>query len=355
MNAHADFKRIAPVVPVIKADELAYVAFERKDVATMTRFLTDFGFILLEGTPGSSLFFRTHGPTHYCVEIVPSARDHFIGAGFIAAKEADLDTLSTASGCPVETITDAPGGGKRVRLTDPDGSRVDVIFGFTPNTPRDARRELLVANTPQVKKRVDAEVRTEMGPTPIFRVGHFVLFTPDFKACVDWYQKWLGFLPTDVLTDAEGNPVGGFWRLNRGDKPADHHNLAIFASDHSGVHHISTETLDVDAIGQGQQYLRHKGWNHYWGIGRHLLGSQFFDYWLDPTGSGLEWEHYADGDVMTDKYETGYYVVSRRELWAWGDDLPDVTKPPPGAVDSAPPHLKGLMVEWDKPARPWLP
>lgn len=351
MNAQPDFKRIRRVEPVIKADELAYVTFERKDADRMVRFLTDFGLVPVEGTSGS-FFFRGRGTNPFCVEIVPSDRDHLVGLGFMAKSPADLETLAAASGCAVED-SDKPGGGKRVRLTDPDGSLVDVICGFTPASPLETRQDLLPANTPRDKRRINEGVRTPLAPTPIHRLGHVVLFTPDFAATTNWYMKWLGFLPTDILTPADGNPCGGFFRLNRGANPADHHNLAVFASGGPGVHHVSFESLDVDEIGQGQQYLKATEWTHFWGIGRHLLGSQFYDYWLDPTG--LEWEHYADGDVMTEDFDEGYFLVNRGELWAWGDDLPESTRTPPEAIAEAPPHLKGLLTEWAKSSRPWLP
>mgnify|MGYP002260725590 CR=1 FL=1 len=48
--------------------------------------------------------------------------------------------------------------------------------------------------------------------------------------------------------------------------------------------HSAYEVVDLDAVGQGQQVLRAKGHKHLWGIGRHVLGSQIFDYWFDPDG-----------------------------------------------------------------------
>ena len=33
-----------------------------------------------------------------------------------------------------------------------------------------------------------------------------------------------------------------------------------------------------------------------WGVGRHILGSQIFDYWKDPWGHELE--HWTDGDLF---------------------------------------------------------
>ncbi|HVV70850.1 MAG TPA: VOC family protein [Verrucomicrobiae bacterium] len=352
MSTETNFRKIQRVEPVIRADELGFVVFERRDAQSMARFFEDFGMVRLEDAPGPSLYFRGYGRAPYCVEIIPSNEDSFVGSGFFARNEADLERLAETAGIPVESVT-APGGGRRVRLRDPEGWQVDVVCGFRPAAPlQNERAERTPENTPLKKLRVDKEVRIPIRPTPVHRLGHVVLFAPNFEVTSCWYMKWLGMLPTDVLTDAEGYPRGAFFRLNRGEKPSDHHNVAIFAAASRGVHHVSTETLDVDDIGQGQQYLKAKGWKHFWGIGRHLLGSQIFDYWLDPVG--LEWEHYADGDVMTEKYTEGYHLISRRDLWAWGDDLPSATKPSPGAIENAPSYLKGLLVEWDKPPRPWL-
>ena len=44
------------------------------------------------------------------------------------------------------------------------------------------------------------------------------------------------------------------------------------------------------------QHLRDRGYRHSWGIGRHIQGSQIFDYWRDPDK--MMFEHYADGDVF---------------------------------------------------------
>lgn len=45
------------------------------------------------------------------------------------------------------------------------------------------------------------------------------------------------------------------------------------------VHHSSFETNDFDTQALGHDYLRSKGWTNCWGLGRHVLGSQIFDYW----------------------------------------------------------------------------
>ena len=90
--------------------------------------------------------------------------------------------------------------------------------------------------------------------------------------------------------------------------------------------HSAFEVHDLDAVGLGQQVLRQKGHKHEWGIGRHILGSQVFDYWSDQDG--FKFEHYADGDVYTSDYETGYHPLSTQGLYQWGQDFPTTfTKP----------------------------
>jgi hypothetical protein len=172
---------------------------------------------------------------------------------------------------------------------------------------------------------VNGTVRRATAPSPIFKLGHIVLQRPDFRRATQWYMRHFGLLPSDIQYLPSGHPGLGFFRLDRGKEPADHHSLAVLGGPGTNLLHVSFETLDLDSVGQGNQYLQERGWTHFWGIGRHMLGSQIFDYWKDPVGD--EWEHYADGDLMDASYPTGYSALTRGSLWAWGDDLPDTMRP----------------------------
>ena len=56
-------------------------------------------------------------------------------------------------------------------------------------------------------------------------------------------------------------------------------------------------TGDIDAIFQDHEYIKRLGkYDHMWGIGRHLLGSQVYDYWADPWGRMHE--RWADTDRL---------------------------------------------------------
>jgi hypothetical protein len=337
--------------PLLRADALAAVVFERRNVERMARFLLDFGFRPCDGAAGSSRYFRSYGDQPFAVEVIPSARDAFVGFAIAAREAADLQALADHEGVSVEPRL-TPGGGAQVRLTDPDGRRVDLVHGPEPVAPLPTRTAVAAVNTPFHRTRLDKTVRTPVEPAPVFRLGHVVLQTTDFRVTADWYMRRFGFLPSDVLTLPGGEPALGFFRFDRGAEPADHHSLAILEGPAPALLHVSTETLDIEAVGQGHQHLRAQGWTHYWGLGRHLLGSQIFDYWKDPAGD--EWEHYADGDVMSDRYPTGYHALDRGGLWTWGDDLPDSMRPKAPPPDHAPARAKGAYQALSIPPRPWL-
>ncbi|AEG50180.1 Glyoxalase/bleomycin resistance protein/dioxygenase [Sphingobium chlorophenolicum L-1] len=338
--------------PIMRADAVAYVVFARRDIATMVRFLEDFGFVDTRISLDQRRFLRGYGSQPYCVELIASDQDGFVGFGFTARSANDLERLAQATGATVEPH-DAPGGGQRLRLHDPDGVRVDVVHGGAPVAPLPVREALSAVNTPTVARRINTPLRTELAPSPVFRIGHVVLQSTNFETTSSWYAQHLGVLPTDILSVADGSPALGFFRLDRGQEPTDHHSLAILAGPSPAMLHISTETIDLDAIGQGHQYLRGRGWSHHWGIGRHLLGSQIFDYWKDPVGD--EWEHYADGDLMTADHPTGHDRLSRAGLWVWGDDLPESMRPPGPLPADAPPIARRIVDALLVPPRPWLP
>lgn len=50
------------------------------------------------------------------------------------------------------------------------------------------------------------------------------------------------------------------------------------------MHHSSFETHDFDTQVLGHDWLREKGYKNCWGVGRHVLGSQIFDYWYEYSG-----------------------------------------------------------------------
>lgn len=64
------------------------------------------------------------------------------------------------------------------------------------------------------------------------------------------------------------------------------------------------------------QWLVAKGYDPAWGVGRHVLGSQVFDYWFTPDDFLVE--HYSDGDLVNCHTETGYLEATNEALAIWG-------------------------------------
>ena len=136
-------------------------------------------------------------------------------------------------------------------------------------------------------------------PAEIERLGHVVLGTTRFRAALDWYLDTLGLIVSDFLHldgQRERGPVMAFIRCDQGSVPADHHTLAMLLAPQTGYVHSAYQLTDLDEVAASGQYLRDRGYRHSWGIGRHIQGSQIFDYWRDPDR--LMFEHYADGDVF---------------------------------------------------------
>jgi hypothetical protein len=83
-----------------------------------------------------------------------------------------------------------------------------------------------------------------------------------------------------------------FYNLDLGKHYTDHHCFFHFQTfpnqKYTGPHHSSFEVHDVDVQLQGHYHLKSKDYKLMWGVGRHLLGSQIFDYWYDTDGFIVE-------------------------------------------------------------------
>jgi hypothetical protein len=310
--------------PTTKASALAYLMFDRPDLAKAEHFLNDFG--LRTVSRGEALLLlRGTAASHFCCVVRKASKSRFVGFGLQVDNRADLDALAKLPGASDVERSRLPGGGYVVRLTDPSGFRVDAIWGQAPAATL-SHRPPLPFNSVDAAVRINGTQRPPEHAPEIIRLGHIVLELADYQETCAWYAQHFGFIPSDVQVLPDGSPVVAFMRLDLGDKPADHHTLALAQGFVSTYSHSAYEVVDADAVGMGQRVLREKGWTHAWGIGRHILGSQIFDYWQDPWGD--KHEHYCDGDLFTAEVPTGLHAVSREAMAQWGPAMPrSFTKP----------------------------
>lgn len=310
--------------PTVKAQKLAYLLFELPDLNKAESFLKDFGLSTLKRDE-QNLFMRSANAEHFCYRATLADKEQFIGFGFTVNEFTDLEKLSQRPDASSIQDSANPGGGQCVRLTDPNGFVVEAIYGQEPAQALQHRNALPLNFALQTPRINDTQRPPERSPE-VLKLGHVVLEVADFQATCAWYTECFGLIPSDVQVLPDGSPAVVFMRLDLGDTPADHHTLAIAQGFMPLYSHSAFELVDADAIGMGQRILREKGWKHSWGIGRHILGSQIFDYWQDPWGHKLE--HYCDGDVFTQDVPMGVHPVSRDAMAQWGQEMPkSFTKP----------------------------
>ena len=114
-----------------------------------------------------------------------------------------------------------------------------------------------------------------------------------------------------------------FFHLDLGGEYSDHHTLFLqrgSPGQKTAVHHCSFEVEDFDTQVLGHEFLLSRGYKLLWGVGRHILGSQIFDYWKDTSGFTVE--HYADGDVVNQDTEVLRQEAGPNTLSVWGPPLP---------------------------------
>lgn len=302
---------------IIRIEDLAFVRFRAPDLLAMRAFLEDFGLRIVENDD-QRLVARGTGPSPV-LHITELGEPGFAGVAFRAASMEDLERLAQAEGLATEPL-DVPGGGRRLVLSDPDGHQVEVVAGQAEAEPLEAP-PAGVWNSASAHPRQRATKRLAAGPAQVVRFGHVVLNSSDFRTSERWYKERFGFITSDEIQVSPEMSIGAFLRCNRGDTPTDHHTLFLAQSPKGpGFNHAAFEVADLDDLMLGHERLKAAGWVAEWGVGRHILGSQVFDYWSDPWGHTLE--HWTDGDLFT--AADGSNMASLQDLVGvqWGPPLP---------------------------------
>jgi catechol 2,3-dioxygenase-like lactoylglutathione lyase family enzyme len=318
--------------PVIKVEDLAWLEFEKPDLDAAERFAHAFGFTTAYRST-TELHLRGTRPGSQCVIIRQGPTSRFVAPAFRAASRIDLQRLADANGTSVRDRTGI-GGGAAVDLVDPSGIPVQVVADVDelPELPGQPPQ---VFNFGPELRRVNATQRPPREPARIERLGHVVLETPWFERSLDWYLVNLGLIVSDFLFfpgQRDRGPTMAFIRCDRGAAPSDHHTLAMHLGPGRRYVHSAYQVADLDAVAAGGEYLAEQGYQRAWGIGRHIQGSQIFDYWRDPDSVMVE--HFADGDMFDNTVDVGWAPMSASGLAQWG---PSVTRDFLGAKPS--PHL----------------
>lgn len=296
----------------IRIVDVAYVRYRAPDLSLMSVFLKDFGLLEVLRDP-RRLYMKGLGPAPF-IHQTELGNPGFAALGLQAATRADLEMLAKANDATVEPL-DAPGGGSVVRLTDPDAFSIEIVAGQRP-TDLGVSESNGPWNTAALRKRIRKTKRLKSGASHVFRLGHCVIEVTDFRRSEEWYKTRFGLITSDEIELSGNKALGAFMRCDRGDEPTDHHTLFLKQSIAPRFNHAAFEVRDLDDLMTGHEHLRSRRYNPFWGVGRHILGSQIFDYWQDPWNHTLE--HWTDGDLLTQADPPNRASVTELTGVQWG-------------------------------------
>jgi hypothetical protein len=302
--------------PVIKVADIAWLEFQKPDLGVAEAFAHAFGFATALRT-ADEVVLRGADAGAPCVILRRGDQSRFLGTAFRACDEADVSRLAATVGAPTLALPESIGG-ISVRLMDPSGIPVQVVAG-THELPELAGQGPHIFNFGHDVHRTNAMQRPPRVPTKVQRLGHVVLQTTKYIKSLNWYLDNLGMIVSDFQyypAQRDRGPVMSFIRCDRGSVPADHHTLALTLGPANRYVHSAYQVCDLDALAAGGEYLRERGYFRSWGIGRHIQGSQLFDYWRDPDGFLVE--HFADGDMFDNTLEPGWAPFTASGLAQWG-------------------------------------
>lgn len=133
-------------------------------------------------------------------------------------------------------------------------------------------------------------------------LSHVVFFTPDQAKMEAFYVDRLKFAVTDRFTN-----VGPFLRPQSND---DHHCLFLLQTPPhmQGLEHVAFHMQGPTAMMLAGYRMVAKGYESFWGPGRHKFGSNWFWYFNSPLGVHVEYD--ADMDKHDEAWEAREIEVS---------------------------------------------
>ena len=199
---------------------------------------------------------------------------------------------------------------KGVWVTDPEGIALQVVAG-----PKASPAAKDTAPVPQIMPgKGAAPSRSKCNPVRPRRLSHVLLFSSDVPRSVRFYTETLGLR----LSDHSGDLIA----FLHGAHASDHHMLAFAKSDGPGLHHSSWDVATLDDVGLGMQQMIDRGYPDGWGVGRHVIGSNYFRYVRDPWGSFAEYSYDIDFIPADVEWKAADHEPAD-SFYVWGPPVPD--------------------------------
>ena len=298
-----------PAADLLAVHSVDEFVFSVPDLVQARHFYTAFGLDVRD--EGGALALYTHGHPHRWARVLPGNRKRILWLSLgIRAEDAQRFERHLAER-QVSRIA-APAGAEAdgLWITGPDDLPVQlrVAAKVSPSLP--APRELV----PECRNAGRSPARSKAPPVQPLYLSHILLFSADVDAARALYEDVLGLR----LSDKSGSVIA-FLHSPHG---SDHHLIALAKSAGLGLHHSSWCVPSIDAVGLGSQQMEQAGYGQGWGVGRHVLGSNYFRYVRDPWGSYAEYSYDIDF-VEPGRTWPAADHPGEDAIYVWGPALPE--------------------------------
>jgi len=260
---------------------------------------------------GNRLDLHTHGHPHCWGSLYANGQPKKIQYLSFGAYEDDFDAIArrvAAHGtAPPHPLSDGTGAW----TVDADGTSIQVVVApkVSPST-----RAPAAASPPPAPGQAAAPSRSAAPPVRPRHLSHVLLFTPDVLRQTAFYADVLGLRLSDRSADVIA--------FMHGPHSSDHHLVAFAKSHAPGFHHSSWDVASIDEVGLGAEHMRAEGYTHGWGVGRHVLGSNYFHYTRDPWGSWAEYSYGIDFVPADVEWPAADHPLED-SFYVWGPAVPD--------------------------------
>jgi catechol 2,3-dioxygenase-like lactoylglutathione lyase family enzyme len=262
-------------------------------------------------TTSNVMAIRTFGHDHRWGSVIEGAKQkalHHLSFGCYAG---DIDRLKARiEGNGVRLIDPLPGfESNGFWFRNHEGILVEIKVAPKVSPDRKSESEWITVGP----GKPGAAIRAKSPPVRPRRLSHVLLFTRDVDASLEFYERNLGLR----MSDRAGDLVV----FMHGIHGSDHHMLALVKSTAPGFHHCSWDVASVQDIGLGAMRMADKGWTKGWGLGRHVLGSNYFHYVRDPWGSFSEYSCDIDYIPKEERWPSADHKPED-SFYLWGPDVP---------------------------------
>jgi catechol 2,3-dioxygenase-like lactoylglutathione lyase family enzyme len=274
-----------------------------------THFYRSFGLDVREDAEGIGLY--TYGHPHRWARVVPGERKRLLWVSLgIHPEDAPLfeQRLQQYGVMRIDAPAGAAPDGMWIEGPDGLALQLRVADKCSPSEP--AAREL----TPVCCNVGRAPGRSQVQGVRPLHLSHILLFTVDVGRTVEFFVEVLGL----CVSDRSGDVIA-FLHTPHG---SDHHLIAFAKSEGPGLHHSSWCVTSIDAVGLGAMQMAEAGYVDGWGVGRHVLGSNYFCYVQDPWGSYAEYSYDIDFVRAGESWPAADHRVEDA-LYVWGPPVPE--------------------------------